>query len=111
MRRLVLAVLVSNALVLGGCAVGLAASAIGMAARSARGEPVSNEHLKPEAVQACSAHAAQFGTVHIIDVEQRTTSKIIVWGTVEDQKERRSFQCSFGTKVTGFTLRSIRPSL
>jgi len=47
--------------------------------------------------------------VHIIDVQQQTTSKIIVWGTVDDGKGRRSFECSYGTKITGFKLRAITP--
>jgi hypothetical protein len=92
---------------LGGCVAGMAASAAGMAIRSAQGEPQSNRHLQPTARTACSAHAAQFGTVHIIDVEQRSVGKIVVWGTVTDAKERRSFECAFTDKVTGFKLRPI----
>ena len=87
----------------------MAASAIGMAARSAQGQQASNEHLKPAASSACSAHASQFGVVHIIDVEQRSSSKIVVWGTVDDGKQRRSFECHYGTRITGFKLRAIKP--
>ena len=96
--------------VLGGCAAGIAASAVGLAARSAQGTTASNEHLKPQAREACSAHAAQYGAVHIIDVEQRNASRIIVWGTVTDATQRRSFQCDFRTAITGFKLRPIRPA-
>jgi len=78
-----------------------------MAARSAQGRPASNEVLQPEAREACSAQAAQYGAVHVIDVEQHGIDKIIVWGTVDDGKQRRSFQCDFGTRITGFKLRSI----
>jgi hypothetical protein len=98
-----------GAMPLGGCVAGMAASAVGMAARSAQGRPASNEHLKPAAAQECSAQAAPYGTVHIIDVEQHSPSKIIVWGTVDDGKERRSFECDYGTRITGFKLRVIRP--
>jgi len=108
-RILVLSLLVGSAPALGGCVAGIAASAASMVARSARGEPQNNEHLQPTAAQACSAHASQYGTVHIIDVQQQTTSKIIVWGTVDDGKGRRSFECSYGTKITGFKLRAITP--
>jgi hypothetical protein len=87
----------------------MAASAIGMAARSAQGQAASNEHLKPEAAAACTARASPYGAVRIIDVEQRSASKIIVWGTVEDAKQRRSFECAFGTRITGFRLRPIKP--
>ncbi|MCY7340023.1 MAG: hypothetical protein LH465_08780 [Sphingomonas bacterium] len=86
---------------------GIASSAVGMAVRGARGEPQANGNLQPAARDACSAHAAQFGAVHIIDIEQRTPSKLIVWGTVDDGQRKRSFECSFGTKITGFTLRPI----
>lgn len=109
MRVLLSMLLVIGALPLGGCVAAMAASAAGMAAQSARGQPVSNEHLRPAARTACEAHAAQYGAVHIIDVEQRSVSKIIVWGTVDDGKQRRSFECSYGTKMTGFKLRAITP--
>ena len=96
-----------SALALGGCVAGVASSAVGMAVRSARGEPQSNAGLAPAARDACSAHAAQYGAVHIIDVEQRTPSKLIVWGTVGEQQSKRSFECSFGTRINDFTLRTI----
>lgn len=92
---------------LGGCVAGMAAGAIGMAVRGSEGP--SNLHLGPAAEQACSAHAAQFGAVHVIDVEQRTTSRIVVWGTVGEGPERRSFQCGFRTRITDFRLRPIAP--
>jgi hypothetical protein len=95
---------------LSGCVAGMAMSALGMAAQSARGRPVSNQPLQPQAREACSAQAANYGTVHVIDVEQHAISKIIVWGTVDDGKQKRSFQCDFGTKITGFTLRPIKPA-
>ncbi len=109
-RMLAFPLLLGSTLALGGCAAGIAANAVGMAVRSARGEPESNEHLKPTAVEACTARASQHGAVRIIDTEQRTTSKIIVWGTADDGKVRRSFECSYGTKITGFKLRPIGPS-
>jgi len=96
------------ALPLGGCAAGLAASAAGMAVRSAKGEPQSNQHLQPAARSACTAHAAQFGTVRIIDVEQRSAGKIIVWGTVTGAAQRRSFECAFTDRIAGFKLQLIK---
>ena len=102
-------VLVAGALAVSGCVAGMAASAVGMAARSAQGQPASNEHLKPAAAAACTAHASPYGAVRIIDVEQRSASRIIVWGTVGDGQERRSFECAYGTKITGFKLRAIKP--
>lgn len=106
-RKLALSLLAGGSLALGGCVPMMAANAIGMAASSARGQPESNEHLKPAAVKDCSAHASQYGAVHIIDVQQLTPSKIIVWGTVNDGEQRRSFECGYGTKITSFKLRSI----
>jgi hypothetical protein len=101
--------LAAAAVALGGCVAGMAASAVGMAARSAAGRPEGNETRKPEALSACSAMAAKHGEVHIIDVQQRTPSKIIVWGTVQQANARQSFECAFGTRVTGFKLRAIKP--
>ena len=67
----------------------MAVSAAGLAAQSARGQPQSNQHLQPEARKACEAYAAQYGAVHVIDVEQHSVSKIIVWGTVGDGRQQR----------------------
>lgn len=108
-RRLAVALVATAALAQGGCVAGMAASAVGMAVQEARGEPQGNQHLKPEAERACGAQAAQLGAVHIIDVEQRSASKLVVWGTVDDGKQKRSFECAFGTKITGFKLRPIAP--
>lgn len=93
---------------IGGCAAALAASAANMAVQSIQGQPQSNRHQQPQAREACSAHAGQYGNVHVIDVEQRSVNRIIVWGTVADEQERRSFQCAFTDQITGFTLRAIR---
>jgi hypothetical protein len=92
---------------LAGCVPMMAASAVSMVAEGAQGRPVGNEALQPQARQLCSAQAAQYGTVHVIEVEQHRVDKIIVWGTVDDGKQRQSFKCDFGTKITGFTLRPI----
>jgi hypothetical protein len=92
-----------------GCVPMMAVSAASMVARSAQPKPVSNEALQPKAREACSAQAAQYGAVHVIYVEQPAVNKIIVWGTVDDGKEKRSFQCNFGTQIRGFRLRAIKP--
>jgi hypothetical protein len=108
-KRIVLLVALTAPL-LSGCVAGMAVSALGMAAQAARGSPTgSNEALQPQAREACSARAAQYGAVHVIDVEQHGAARIIVWGTVDDGKQKRSFQCDFGSKITGFTLRPIAP--
>jgi hypothetical protein len=101
-------VLLGSAVVLSGCAASLAASAAGLAMRSAQGQPRSNEHLKPLAVQTCSDQAAQFGTVALMDVEQRTAGRIIVWGTATSQAGRQSFECTFTDRIAGFKLRPIK---
>jgi hypothetical protein len=92
---------------LGGCVASMAASAVGMAVRETQGEPVSNADLAPQAEAACTQRAAEHGTVHVIDVQQRSIDRITVWGTAGEGAERRSFECNFTTKVTGFKLRRI----
>ena len=92
---------------LGGCVAGLATSAVGMAVRSARGEPQDNAALLPTAVQACSARAAPYGTVKVIDKQQVSIDRIKVWGTADNGTTRHSFECTFGKKITGFKLRAL----
>src|SRR4051794_16649988 len=102
MKRLAGLCLGVTAPLLGGCVASMAVSALGLAAQSARGRPVSNEALQPQAREACTARAAQYGTAHVIDVEQHSIAKIIVWGTVDDGKKKQSFQCDFGARITAF---------
>lgn len=109
MTRLILLPLFGAVPLLSGCLPMMAVSAVDLAARSAQGTPTSNEELQPDARTACTQRAAQYGTVSVIDVEQHSINKIIVWGTVDDGTQKRSFECDFGTKITGFKLRAIRP--
>src|SRR5690348_4172498 len=107
-KRLTQLLLLASALpMLAGCVPMMAVSAASMVAQGARRGPVSNEVLQPDARTACSAQAAQYGAVHVIDVQQYRVDKIIVWGTVDDGKQTRSFQCDFGTKITAFKVREI----
>jgi hypothetical protein len=85
----------------------LAASAVSMVEQSAR--PAGNEALQPRARDACTAQAAQYGAVTVNVVEQHRINEIIVWGTVDDGKQMRSFECDFTTKITGFSLRNTAP--
>lgn len=93
---------------LSGCVASMAMSAASLAAQSAQGKPVSNEAYQPAARDACTARAAQYGTVNVIDVEQHSIDRIIVWGTVGEGQQKRSFQCDFTTRITGFKLREIK---
>lgn len=97
------------ALPLGGCVAGLVASAAGMAVRSAQGTPQSNAELRSLARAACSERAAGYGTVHVIDVEQRSVDRIVIWGTVDDGTRRQSFECGFKDAIVYFKLRKILP--
>jgi len=104
-----LALLLATAPALAGCVPMMAVSAVNMVAHGAQGSPVGNEALQPQARDACAQQAAQYGTVDVIDVEQHRVDQIIVWGTVTDAKQKRSFECDFGSKITGFKLRPITP--
>jgi hypothetical protein len=107
MKRTTLLLLLSATPALGGCLPMMAVSAADMVARSTQKAPVSNEGMQTQARDACTAQAAQYGTVSVIDVEQHRINQIIVWGTVDDGKQKQSFECDFGTKITGFKLRAI----
>ena len=109
MKRLILLPVVAAMPLLGGCVPMMALGAANMVAQSAQGTPKSNVQLQPAARDACTQEAAKYGTVNVIDVEQHRIDKIIVWGTVGDGPQKRSFECDFGTKITAFKLREIHP--
>lgn len=91
---------------LGGCVAGIAAGALGAVVRGSQGE--GGQPSGTAAAQACGGHATQYGAVNIIDVEQHGSSSI-VWGTVGEGEQRRSFRCAYRTRITDFRLRAITP--
>jgi hypothetical protein len=108
MRRSILALLALAALPLGGCAASIAASAVGAAVRAAdRPDRAPKEDPGPAARAACSARAAPYGTVKIIDAVYKTVAKVTVWGSVEGPAGRRSFQCRWDGKIVGFELKEV----
>jgi hypothetical protein len=91
-----------------GCAVQAALAAAELAPHIHGPLGPSNAHFTPVAVQACIQRAEQHGFVFIVDVEQRRSDRIIVWGSVTDaQQRRRTFECHFTTAVTRFRLGEI----
>jgi hypothetical protein len=107
-RTLILPILAL--LTLPGCAASIAAGAFGAAARSAQGDPNAyhnNEALKLAAAQACRARAATHGEVHVIDLEQRSARRVVVWGTATNASQRQSFECTYTDRITNFRLRRI----
>jgi hypothetical protein len=99
------------ALSLGGCVAGMAVgavSAVGSAA-ARRSAPAAdpNVDVGPAAREACAARAAQVGAARVIDVEPRGPGKAIVWGSVGEGAQRRSFECRWAGKIVGFTVRAI----
>ena len=102
--------LVLAGLASGGCAASIAAGALGAAVRSGQqGRDVyhDDQAVKLAAAQACRAQAAPHGTVNIIDIEQRSATRAIVWGTAEGSAGRQSFECRFDRKIVGFKLRKL----
>ncbi|HEX2765003.1 MAG TPA: hypothetical protein VHM92_14320 [Allosphingosinicella sp.] len=111
MKSSILLSLALAALPLGGCAASIAAGAVGAAVRAAdRPDRAPAVDPGPFARQACSERAAPYGGVHIIDTEYRTPAKLTVWGTVEAQGKRRSFECRYEGQITDFKLREITGS-
>jgi hypothetical protein len=108
MRQSVLALIMLGALPLGGCAAGLAVGVVGAAVRAAdKPDAPPKEDPAPAARAACSARAAPYGTVRIIDIVYKSAAKLVVWGSVEGEGRRRSFQCRYDGKVVGFELKEI----
>jgi hypothetical protein len=108
MRRPILAFLALGTLPLGGCAASIAASAVGAAVRAAdKPDKPPKEDPGPAARSACSARAAPYGTVRIIDTVYKSSAKLVVWGSVEGEGKRQSFQCRYDGKVVGFELKDV----
>jgi hypothetical protein len=104
----VLLLLLASSLALGGCAAGIAASAVGAAVGAGNPQRPTDQDLREPATAACRARAAPLGQVRIIDADQRPDGRVKVWGTVEDGRQRRSFECNWDGRVRGFELRSVR---
>ena len=104
-----LPLLLAASLALGGCVAGIAAGAVGAVVGAAtRPRPIEAE-LRPAAIAACSARAAQHGEVHIIDPERHPDGRVTVWGTVTGPGGRRAFRCRFDGEIRAFRLRAIPP--
>lgn len=108
MRRSILLPLALAALPLGGCAASIAATAVGAAVRAAdKPDRAPKEDPGPVARAACSARAAPYGNVKIIDVVYKSVAKVVVWGAVEGEGRKRSFQCRWDGKIVGFELKEV----
>jgi hypothetical protein len=107
-RKIALSLILLASPVLGGCALQAVMAASELVRYLPERERTSNAHLKPAATQACTQRAAQHGSVYIVDVEQRRTDLLIVWGSVTDaQQRRRTFECHFTTALVSFKLGEI----
>lgn len=109
MHRPILPLLLAlGALPLSGCAAGIAASAVGAAVRAAdRPDKAPKEDPGPAARAACSARAAQYGTVRIIDTVYKSAAKVVVWGSAEAEGRKRSFQCRWDGKIVEFEVNAV----
>jgi hypothetical protein len=109
-RKILLPLVVFAAPALGGCAVQAALAAAELAPHIRGPLGPSNAHREPAALQACTQRAGQYGSVFVVDVEQRRADRIIVWGAVTDaQQRRRTFECHFTTALARFKLGEILP--
>ncbi|MEO7828053.1 MAG: hypothetical protein ABIR60_13025 [Allosphingosinicella sp.] len=105
---LALCALPLGAMSLGGCVAGLAAGAVGAAVRAAdKPDAPPKEDPGPAARAACAARAAQYGEARIIDTVYRSAAKLIVFGGVEGQGHKQSFQCRWDGKIVGFELKEV----
>lgn len=112
MKRLfLLPLLLLAAPALGGCALQAAFAAAQLAPHIQPALGPDNAHLRPQAIEACTQRAAPHGSVYIVDVEQRRSDRIIVWGSVTDaRQQRRTFECHFTTRLTRFNLGQVLPA-
>ena len=98
------------ALLLGGCVVGMATSAVGMAAEAAAGPKVQqpSKFMQDAAKRACSTRAAEYGAVQRADVKKAPGDEITVLGTVQGSGGIQAFECRFVTTVVGFELKPVQ---
>jgi hypothetical protein len=107
-RKIALPLILLAAPALGGCALQAALAVAQLAQSIPAPQGASNAHLKPAATQACTQRAAPYGSVHIVDVEQRRADRLVVWGSVTDANQhRRTFECHFTTALVSFKLREL----
>ena len=110
-RKILLLLILLASPALGGCAVQAALAAAELAPQIRGPMGPKNAHLKPVAQQACTDRARQYGSVYVVDVEQRRADRIIVWGSVTDsQQRRRTFECHFTTRLGSFKLGEYLPA-
>ena len=108
-RKILLSLVLLATPALGGCALQAALAAAELAQYVPQNTGPSNAHLAPTAVSACTQRAAQYGSVYILDAEQRRADRLVVWGSVTDaQQQRRTFECHFSTALVSFKLHEIR---
>jgi hypothetical protein len=109
-RKILLPLIMLATPALGGCALQAAMMAAELAPQLHGPMGPKNAHLKPQAVRECTQQAAQYGSVYIVDVEQRRADRIIVWGSVTDaRQQRRTFECHFTTRLGQFKLGEVLP--
>jgi hypothetical protein len=109
-RRLLFPLILFATPALGGCALqaAMVAAELGPQIHGPLGP--SNAHLEATAKQSCTQRAAMHGSVFIVDVEQRREDRIVVWGSVTNQQQRRrTFECHFTTSLTRFKLGKLLP--
>lgn len=107
-RKILLPLMLCAMPALGGCALQAAMAASELVQYLPEEQRPSNAHLKPAATQACTKRASQYGSVFVLDVEQRRSDRLVVWGSVTDARQiRRTFECHYTTKLESFTLREI----
>ena len=110
-RKTILLLIALAAPTLGGCAVQAALLAAQVAPEIRGPLGPKNAHLRPAAIEACTQRSGQYGSVYIVDVEQRRADRIIVWGSVTDaEQRRRTFECHFTTALSRFKLGEILPA-
>ena len=107
-RKILMPLILLATPALSGCAVQAAMLAAELAPELRGPMGPKNAHLKPQAIDACTQRAGQYGSVYIVDVEQRRADRIIVWGSVTDaRQQRRTFECHFTTRLARFKLGEV----
>lgn len=106
-RKIALPLVLAATPALGGCVAQAALAAAELSQYIPPPQRANNAQFKPAATQACTRRAAQYGSVFVLDVEQRS-DRHVVWGSVTDARQhRRTFECHFTNRLVSFKLREI----
>ena len=111
MKISILALIAAGAVSLGGCAYGLGDPTAGLgnvlgSVLGGRKPGQGGPDFQEAAIDACGREASRYGQVRVDDVQQVDRDTLRVFGTINNNFDRRAFGCSFRAdgRITDFDI-------